>query len=78
MTAPARAAVDAWMREECPHSISIPRTRKRDCPDCLLAYAAAQVKEENWACEQIVLGYLGTRGLADLIRARREGPGGET
>jgi hypothetical protein len=90
----ARAAVAAWMEEPCPHPH--PRgevsTFKYTCPDCLLAFAAAQRAEEREECAQVAvgIGWIGTdmkypRGkivtetaaeIVKAIRARREGSGG--
>ena len=39
----ARAAVEAWMRDRCPHHVEMfDGIHKYECPDCLLAFAAAQ------------------------------------
>lgn len=80
-----RARVEAWMREECPHpAFFVQSGLKRDCVDCLLAYAVAQVEQE--AAD--VLHALWERGEIDKslaervmrerypVRARREGSGG--
>ena len=57
MTDPAaRARVEAWMRETCPHRelAAGAGSRRYECPDCLLAFAAAQRAEEREACALIV------------------------
>jgi hypothetical protein len=81
MTDPTRAAVEAWMVEYCPHAEArtvTPCVFKSECPDCLVAFAAAQRAEENEACEQIARAHSCADEtcafLASTIRARREGP----
>jgi hypothetical protein len=45
-----RAALKEWMRDDCPHALAYAfpmRLPKNECPDCLLAFAAAQRAEER-------------------------------
>lgn len=66
MTPPdARARVEAWMWEDCPHTLALkifPRP-KQNCPDCLLAFAAARVREERETWLEYV-GFLFERARA--------------
>ena len=86
----ARARVEAWMNERCPHpGVYEP---KHYCPDCLLAFADAQRAEEREATadwyretfcprsgvegdEKHARGDCEPCNLAHAIRARREGRG---
>lgn len=78
----ARAAVEAWMYEECLHLPS--RPSKHYCPDCLLAFAAAQRAEVVVAALEEAIEFVDSHGWwpdavsrwRAAIRARREGPGG--
>jgi hypothetical protein len=82
MTDARREAVKAWMYSPCGHGN---RRNQSECPDCLLAFAAERVREENEACAENAAMTLRLQGdpsawkwgpvVADMIRARREGWG---
>ena len=70
----ARARVEVWMWEKCPHD---PLRLRHLCPLCLLAFAAAQVRErdQQWANSIQKIHWPDNPELLELVNlARREGP----
>jgi hypothetical protein len=76
MTPPdARARVEAWMGEWCPHDAGPPNwiaRYKSTCPDCLLAFADEQGEAARQACQEEAFAEVDRwqQAHADAVRDR--------